>query len=450
MGTMLYYIDADWTGLHAMLVGATGFSGEHHTGDNIRRQTELDLESVGLTFEDIHAKVSDQGSNIKKVWGGLPGGYCTAHTLEFAVKEYLEADGVANVVKKTKGMTTYFHHSSNRLSRLSDLQKELQVAVNQPPQTGNAVCWHYTHDSMNWFHEQKRVVQTYDINYGAEARHEDGPYADSHMDYSDWKVNEHSVAILYPSATVVNDIEGTLYVTCSLVLPSTYMLIQKARQPKVVAPWDVAVVFTPADMTCEVVLARQSFCDALEDRFIASLPAHVLRMYSIATLLYPRFKNFRFLSDEGRDTAVHSVTQEWNLKWKPKAAMAHKPKLAARKDARPGLTSLLAAEFVGKVAPPERNNDFPRDELDNYFSLPVADMHTCVIDWWQQHRHCFPYLNKIARQYLACPATSAGVERLFSAAGLTLSDLAQAMKEGTLGARLMAAYNYKPHMYVAP
>ena len=80
---------------------------------------------------------------------------------------------------------------------------------------------------MNWFHEQKRVFQTYNINYGAEARHEDGPYADCDMDYSDGEVNEHSVAILYPSATVVSDIEWTLYITCSLVLPSTYMLIQR-------------------------------------------------------------------------------------------------------------------------------------------------------------------------------------------------------------------------------
>ena len=200
-----------------MLIGATGFSRERHIGDNIRRRTELDLESLGLTFEDIDAKVSDQGSNIKKTCGGLPGGYSTAHTLELAVKEYLQADGVANLLKKTKGMTTYFNRSSNRLSRLSDLQKELQVVVNQPAQTINAVRWHYTHDSMNWFHEQKRVVQRYDISYGAEARHEDGPYTDSCMDYRDWKVNEQSVAILYPSATVVNDIEGTLYVTCSLV-----------------------------------------------------------------------------------------------------------------------------------------------------------------------------------------------------------------------------------------
>ena len=78
---------------------------------------------------------------------------------------------------------------------------------------------------------------------------------------------------------------------------------------------------------------------------------------------------------------------------------------------------------------------------------------TCTpagLDWWQQRDHRFPYLNKMAQQYLACPATSAGVEHLFSAAGLTFSDLAQAMKEGTLRARLIAGYNYNPHMYVAP
>ena len=222
-----------------------------------------------------------------------------------------------------------------------------------------------------------------------------------------------------PWNPVVNDIEETFNVTCSLVLPSTYMLIQKARQPNVVAPWGEAVVLTPVDMRCEVVLARQSVCDALEDRFIASLPAHILRMYSIATLLDPRFKKFRFLSDEERDSAVNHVRQKWNLKWKPKAAMVHQPKPAARKAASKGVTFFLAAEYLGSVAPPECTNDFPRDELDDYFSLPVADMHTSVIAWWQQHRHRFPYLNKMARQYLACPATSAGLERLFSAAGLT-------------------------------
>ena len=49
-------------------------------------------------------------------------------------------------------------------------------------------------------------------------------------DYNDCKVNEHSVAVRNPAATVVNDIEGTQYVTASLVLPSVYMLIHKVRK----------------------------------------------------------------------------------------------------------------------------------------------------------------------------------------------------------------------------
>ena len=59
-----------------------------------------------------------------------------------------------------------------------------------------------------------------------------------------------------------------------------------------------------------------------------------------------------------------------------------------------------------------------------------------------------PFLNKLARQYLECPATSVGVECLLSAARLTFSNLATTMKEETLAARLLAAYNYRLDMYM--
>ncbi len=37
--------------------------------------------------------------------------------------------------------------------------------------------------------------------------------------------------------------------------------------------------------------------------------------------------------------------------------------------------------------------------------------------WWKQHGHLFPTLSRLARRYLATPATSAPVKRLFSVAG---------------------------------
>ena len=133
----------------------------------------------------------------------------------------------------------YFNRSAHRLDRLMDQQKQFDITQRKAPPTGTPVCWPHTDDSMNWFSEQKVVVQNYDIKFNsAETRDEDGPYADSHMDYNPLKMNKHSVAVLHPSAPVVNDVEGTQYVIASLVLPSVYMLIHKAHKGEIVCKWD--------------------------------------------------------------------------------------------------------------------------------------------------------------------------------------------------------------------
>ena len=44
-------------------------------------------------------------------------------------------------------------------------------------------------------------------------------------------------------------------------------------------------------------------------------------------------------------------------------------------------------------------------------------VHSPILKWWKEHAALFPYLSQVARRYLAMPATSASVERLFSVAG---------------------------------
>ena len=165
-----------------------------------------------------------------------------------------------------------------------------------------------------------------------------------------------------------------------------------------------------------------------------------------ATLLDPRFKSFRFLSQGRRDTAVRAFQEQWTQKWQPQGGERTQPKPAAERNK--GLSALLQDEFQeGAGAAVPAADVVPNDELSAYMSLPVEDMKTNVIAWWRRHRSVFPNLSKMARQYLATPAPPAGVERLFSAAGLTFSDLAHAVKEETLGARLLAAYNYTHALY---
>ena len=45
-----------------------------------------------------------------------------------------------------------------------------------------------------------------------------------------------------------------------------------------------------------------------------------------------------------------------------------------------------------------------------------------VLKFWQSNADEFPCLSKLARETHSIPATSAGVERQFSIAGLTLSE----------------------------
>ena len=53
----------------------------------------------------------------------------------------------------------------------------------------------------------------------------------------------------------------------------------------------------------------------------------------------------------------------------------------------------------------------------------------------------WPALAKMVKQYFAAPASSAGVERVFSAAGKMHGDLQKSAKDTTLEHSLFAAFN---------
>ena len=62
-----------------------------------------------------------------------------------------------------------------------------------------------------------------------------------------------------------------------------------------------------------------------------------------------------------------------------------------------------------------------------------------VLVWWRDVRQArFPHIVVMARQFLAIPVSSATAERVFSFAGLTLSDLRKSLLEGTLEAMMWA------------
>ena len=85
-----------------------------------------------------------------------------------------------------------------------------------------------------------------------------------------------------------------------------------------------------------------------------------------------------------------------------------------------------------------------RDDLAKYLALPAeTNMDLDVLAWWKA-KDCpegLPALAKMARQYLGRPASSAGVERMFSKAGKLYDNAKKSQNDEALEAALFAAAN---------
>ena len=107
-------------------------------------------------------------------------------------------------------------------------------------------------------------------------------------------------------------------------------------------------------------------------------------------------------------------------------------------------------------APPEESKE---TDLDKYLKLPVLPLTmpdgkpADILSWWKARDHSLaadlvkgrpeglPRLACMARQYHSESGSSAGAERLFSAAGRAHHDLKGAMNDSSLEHELLAMAN---------
>jgi hypothetical protein len=84
-----------------------------------------------------------------------------------------------------------------------------------------------------------------------------------------------------------------------------------------------------------------------------------------------------------------------------------------------------------------------KSEVEEYLLLSQIPftMAFVLLDWWRTRSAMWPNLSRMARQFLALPATSGGVERIFSAGGVMNGDLRKRLKEETLSLQLFVNKN---------
>lgn len=79
-------------------------------------------------------------------------------------------------------------------------------------------------------------------------------------------------------------------------------------------------------------------------------------------------------------------------------------------------------------------------EVDIYLEEKVELPQVDPIEWWRTYESRFPNLSRMARDYLAIPATSVPSERCFSIAGSVLTKRRSSMTEGMANAIMCCKY----------
>lgn len=88
----------------------------------------------------------------------------------------------------------------------------------------------------------------------------------------------------------------------------------------------------------------------------------------------------------------------------------------------------------------------PSSELSLYLKSPVLPIKDNPIKWWEEHKHTYSILAKIANKYLSVVATSVPSERLFSKAGQTVTQQRNRIK-GKLLSKLLFLQDIDKHYW---
>ncbi len=152
------------------------------------------------------------------------------------------------------------------------------------------------------------------------------------------------------------------------------------------------------------------------------------------------------------ELAVQWTRQSWEADWKPKLESPTQKAPAMKKRKTAGKPVVTAASFLADSddedameepfqAGVQVEGQEKEDELTRYLGFSRVAPHVDILAWWKENEKQLPYLAAMAREFLAVPASTAGVERAFSSVGHMHGDLRKCTGEDTIKHSLMAAMN---------
>lgn len=386
---------------------------ESHTATNLA-QFLTDIFQKWNISHKVSAVVSDNASNILAAvragkWRSIG---CFAHKINLILQDALGKSNViipntiGEVINKVKAVVQFFKKSSQAKSKLTDMQKNMnlpQLKLKQDCPTR----WNSTYDMLRRVFEIKDSL----ISTLALLR------PDLSLSPHDWDVIESAVQILKVFYDVTTEVCGENYVTLSKV--SLYYRIMMDHI--------IAQENKNSSITIEIIQLTDDLKSGLETRF-REIESDVL--VSEATLLDPRFKKKGFKFQHNYERALERIKNRLiGMRTQSASRVNQAPPVQSVQESQPSpstamlcVTASIWAEFDEEIANlvPDNPTAAGIRELDRYLQEDYLKRTNDPLQWWESRKTTYPLLYDIVKKRLCLAATSVPCERIFSKAGQIL------------------------------
>lgn len=354
-----------------------------------------------LTQSQLSAIVTDNASNNLKAFKDKLHIPCAAHTVQLSVTAALKR--IEPLLIHCRKIAEHFHRSHEAVKCLKGFQIAHNLSERVVP-TDVVTRWNSTYELMEFL-----VVNQVPLEEAL--RRFDWPS----FTVQEWSTLKELIQVLEIPALITEQLSGAQYVTLSLVYPMIRQWQTSLDQIEATQP-----------ITKQIIAAMQ---EDLKERWS---PKTSTQLCMIASFLDPRFKKLVFATSSERQ-ALHREIVELMVD-----PLAVKPKVKIPTQKQTKQSKIL--KFLSTGEEEEKQVNSP--ELDLYLSEPVQCHNGDPLTWWRANRDRYPELSRLARIFLAIPATSVPSEQLFSTAGDVLTKKRNRLASDSMEAQVFVYKNY--------
>ncbi|XP_029427881.1 zinc finger BED domain-containing protein 1-like isoform X2 [Rhinatrema bivittatum] len=411
------FIDCNWHLAKCILETqlVPGHKGEDLLGEklcSVLAEFELSARSVFCVTHDQLSHMLSNSPVLKDAygWSSL---CCTAHLLHLCISDALQVEPVQEALAAARDIISYFQQDAKatcslntKLEAMNKTKLKLMLDI-----------------SSHWITTLEMCESLLDLKWAIMSvleEHTKGTVVIQNMADHQWKLLQDLLPVMRTIKIATSFLREEQNASTSSLMPCMHGIMTAIEhQSQETSSIIKAVV---SNIRSEI----NQHWDLSDEEKLLESPAVV------ASFLDPRFKEVRFLSPAARSLLHNKVKNILSQLFNPQPLTTSQSWLPSECKVEAGEASSQVLNDRGTCEHPQNIYDIllgkdPTEnmpeihqQLENYIVEPLCKRSTNPLCWWRNNENRFPAVAKLARQYLAIPATAVAPERAFAAANTWL------------------------------